>query len=123
MRYALLMGTLLLAALPTARADLVDIQWSADGRFTHEGRIAAGKFVEVCGKLPAGVKVHWDFEAGVPIDFNVHYHAGKDVVFPSKQSAVVSGKDTLATKIDQDYCWMWTNKSTAPATLAVHLQR
>jgi len=123
MRYAVLVGTLLLAALPDAHAELVDIQWSADGRFTHKGPIAAGKFVEVCGKLTSGMKVQWDFEAGTPVDFNLHYHVGKDVVFPSKQSAVSGGKDTLDAKIDQDYCWMWTNKSAAATTLVVHLQR
>ena len=33
----------------------LDIRWSADERFTHRGKIAAGKFVELCGKLPAVV--------------------------------------------------------------------
>ena len=123
MRNAVIIAALFIAALPSARAELFEIQWSADGRFTHQGSIASGKFVEVCGKLPAGVKVLWDFEAGAAVDFNVHYHAGKAVVFPVKLSAVSSGTDTLAVKIDQDYCWMWTNKSAAAATLTVHLQR
>jgi len=89
----------------------------------HRGAIAAGKFVEVCGKLPAGLKVRWNFEAGAPLDFNVHFHVGKDVVFPSKLGAVATARDTLDTKIEQDYCWMWSNKSAAPATLTVNLQR
>ena len=123
MQHAIVFGSLLLAALHTARAEVVDIHWPADGRFTHKGSIAAGKFVEICGKLPAGVKVNWRFEAGAPVDFNVHYHIGKDVAYPFKQSAVLSGKDTLDAKIEQDYCWMWSNKSAAPSTLAVQMQR
>jgi hypothetical protein len=57
------------------------------------------------------------------LDFNVHYHMGKEVVFPSKLAAVASASDTLDAKIEQDYCWMWSNKSTRPATLLVKLRR
>lgn len=123
MRYSAIVAMLLLAALHSAHAELVEVQWSADGRFTHEGPIAASKFVEVCGKLPGGVKVRWAFEAGAPVDFNVHHHAGQDVVFPSKLSAVSSGKDALSTKIEQDCRWMWNNKLASPATLSVQFQR
>lgn len=123
MRSVLMMGGLLLAAWPAARAELVEIEWSAAGQFTHQSSVLAGKFLEVCGKLPAGVKVQWDFEAGAPIDFNVHFHVGKDVIFPTKLLTVARGNDTLVAKIEQDYCWMWTNKSAAPATLVLHLQR
>ena len=123
MRHVLPIATLLLATAPVAHAEVVDIRWSGDGRFMHRGTIAAGKFVEVCGKLPAGLKVRWNFEAGAPLDFNVHFHVGKDVVFPSKLGAVATARDTLDTKIEQDYCWMWSNKSAAPATLTVNLQR
>ena len=65
----------------------------------------------------------WDFAAGAPLDFNLHYHAGKDVVFPSKLNAVTKASDILQTRIEQDYCWMWTNKAGKPATLSVTLQR
>lgn len=123
MRYPLFIAMPMPAGVPDARADVVDIQWSGDGRFTYQGAVAAGKFVEVCGKLPSGLNVRWDFEASTPVDFNVHYHEGKDVVFPSKLSAVASAKDTLNTKVEQDYCWMWTNKSAAPAMLTVNLRR
>lgn len=89
----------------------------------HEATIAPGKFVELCDKLPAGLKVRWDFDAGAPLDFNVHYHMGKDVVFPFKLSAVASARDTQDAKIEQDCCWMWSNKSAKPAMLSVNLQR
>ena len=113
----------LAAMAPSARADIVDIAWDADGRFERSVSVAPGKFAEICGKLPAGLKVGWNFEASVPLDFNVHYHVGKEVVFPSKRTAVVAAKDTLVTKIDQDYCWMWSNKTAASATIMVKLQR
>ena len=123
MRRPLLFTSLLLVLGTGARAEALDIRWSGDGRYTHQGSVAAGKFVEVCGKLQAGLKVQWEFDASAPVDFNVHYHLGKEVVFPAKLTAVTTAKDLLETKVEQDYCWMWTNKSAAPATLSVKLQR
>ena len=113
----------LAAMAPSALADIVDISWDADGRFERSMIVAPGKFAELCGKLPAGLKVGWNFQANAPLDFNVHYHVGKEVVFPSKLTAVATAKDTLATKIDQDYCWMWSNKTTVSATITVKLRR
>ena len=109
--------------LTTARADVVDIVWDANGRFERRLNVAPAKFAEVCDKLPAGLKVRWDFESGTPLDFNVRYHVGKQVVFPSKLTAVSAAKDVLDTKVDQDYCWMWSNKSASSATVTVKLQR
>ena len=122
MRLLVIATTLMAAALPAA-AEIVDIQWSGDGRFLHATRVAPGKFVELCGKLPAGQQVRWQFESGVPVDFNVHYHVGKEVMFPIKLSAVASARNTLDARIAQDYCWMWTNKSAAATPLTVTLQR
>ena len=113
----------LVAVASSAQADVIKVVWSASGRFERSVNVAPGKFAEVCDKLPAGAQVGWDFEASAPLDFNVHYHVGKDVVFPSKLVAVSTAKDTLDAKIEQDYCWMWSNKTAAPATITVKLQR
>ncbi|MDO9092732.1 MAG: hypothetical protein Q8R98_19025 [Rubrivivax sp.] len=102
---------------------IVDIVWSADGRFAHTAQIAAGKFVEACGKLAVRDDVRWSFTAAAPVDFNIHYHVGKEAVYPVKQTRVSSGRDTLNVTVAQDYCWMWTNKGTAPVTLTVDLAR
>ena len=102
---------------------VVDIAWSPDGRFAHRAQVAAGKFVEVCGKLASGDGVRWSFTAAAPVDFNIHYHVGKDAVFSTSQSQVAVGRDTLNVTLAQDYCWMWTNKGSAPISLAVDLAR
>lgn len=111
------------ASVTGAIADVVEITWDANGRFERTLAVAPGKFIEVCGKLAADAKVHWDFTASTPLDFNVHYHLGKDVVFPSKLSAVATAKDTLAAKSEEDYCWMWSNQSATAATVKFMLQR
>jgi hypothetical protein len=106
-----------------AASHIVDIAWAPDGRFTHQAQIAAGKFVEVCGKLSAGKGVRWSFTTGAPVDFNIHYHVGKEAVFPAKQAQIAVGRDTLNVTVAQDYCWMWTNKGSAPVSLTVDLAR
>ncbi len=126
MNQILVIGSLLLAALvpvPAACAEVIDIQWSGEGRFVHETRVAPGEFVELCGKLPAGLKVRWKFGSDTRLHFNVHYHLGERVIYASRLSAVAKGRNTLNTRLEQDYCWMWSNKSTTPASLAVTLQR
>ncbi len=119
----LVLAAIATGVLTSARADVVDIAWDTNGRFERSLNVAPAKFAEVCGKLSAGQKVRWDFKSSTPLDFNVHYHVGKDVVFPSKLTAVAAAKDVLDTKVDQDYCWMWVNKSTSPATVTVTLHR
>jgi hypothetical protein len=106
-----------------AATELVPLEWSADSAFSKETTVPAGKFVEACGKLPAKAKVTWSFEAGGPTDFNIHYHEGKKVRFPAKKSAVAKASGTLDAKVEQDYCWMWTNKGNVDVSLQFQLRR
>lgn len=106
-----------------ASSHIVDIAWAPDGRFAHDAKVAAGKFVEVCGKLATGDSVRWSFTAAAPVDFNIHYHVGKDAVFPARQAQVAVGRDTLNVTAAHDYCWMWTNKGSAPVSLKFELAR
>ena len=81
------------------------------------------KIHEACVKLAPGDRLDWRFESLAPVDFNIHYHEGKAVKFPAKQDGVAKGSGKLGVEIQQDYCWMWTNKSTKESTLRVTLQR
>jgi hypothetical protein len=115
----------LLLCLPLAAAaaqHITDIAWS-DGTYRHAVTVAPGRFFEACGALGAGVTVRWQFEASAPLDFNIHYHEGKDVVYPARLPAVAQASDTLAVKLAQDYCWMWTNRGAASVKLELRLQR
>jgi hypothetical protein len=116
-------GVLAAVFAATARAELVELQWSAAGEFEHRFEIAPAKFAEVCGKLARGARVAWRFDGSAPSDFNIHYHAGNKVVFPAQRKGVTASRGTFKARIDQDYCWMWTNPSAAPLTLRVHLAR
>ena len=41
----------------------------------------------------------------------------------SKQDGAEQMQGTLPVGVDQDYCWMWTNKSSMPVSLRVRLAR
>ncbi len=63
------------------------------------------------------------FDADGPLNFNIHYHEGKDVRYPERRDALVSGSGRLQVALAQDYCWMWTNKSAQPVALELMLTR
>jgi len=85
--------------------------------------VPAAKFVEVCGKLPAGARVASVIDATGPLNFNIHFHEGKKVIFPAKQDGVAKSDGALDVKVDQDYCWMWSSKALQAATLKLQLER
>ncbi len=112
---------LLVAALPlAANAELVDLKW-ADGGFAHKSTVAPKKFLEVCGKLKKDQKISWRFNGTAPSDFNIHYHVGKDVVYPDQRKQVSDATGTLVVPLDQDFCWMWSNKQSQPVDIDVQL--
>jgi hypothetical protein len=122
-RLAIFASVLLISAPATVRAELVNMAWADSGTFTYQTRIAAGKFVEVCGPLPAGLNVAWQFQTSVPVDFNIHYHQGKEVLFPAKMASVDKASDTLRVEVKQEYCWMWSNKTAATVELKAGFRR
>ena len=113
---------LAVSALP-ALADIVEVEWAADGSFELQRTVQPGKLLEACVKLPAGARVDWAYKAGMPLDFNIHYHVAKDVIYPKQLKRTAAARGTLAVGLDQDYCWMWTNKNKAAAPLSLTLKR
>lgn len=116
-------STALLLAGPSAQADVTDIQWDASVRFDTQASVAAGKFAEICGKLAKGQSVGWIYKAEAPMNFNIHYHLGKKVEFPAKVDGALAAEGKLAVTVDQDFCWMWSNKTDRPAALSLSLQK
>lgn len=118
---AALVGAGLSLAALTAQGEVVDIVWKDGERFDRTLTVAPGKFAELCGALSAGKAVNWSFEADGELNFNIHYHVGKDVRYPSQMGQVRRSEGKLAVELAQDYCWMWTNKSAATTKLEVRL--
>ena len=118
----LLLGSTVQAG-QAAPAELVNIEWADTGRFERTLTVAPAKFAEVCGKLREGQTVKWSFDTPEAMNFNIHYHAGKDVVYPARQNKVRQLQGELAVTTTQDYCWMWANKSPKAAQLRLTLSR
>jgi hypothetical protein len=117
---------LLLSALvfsfTTCKAEVISFKLEANPSFKTQANIQPGKFSEVCGRLKKGNLIRWQFDSSAPLEFNIHYHEGKNVIFPYKMSAIKSGEEELLISLDQDYCWMWTNKSKEEVKLEMSLR-
>jgi hypothetical protein len=118
-----LAGSAMLVGMATAHGEIIELKWTQGGRFERSLAVAPGKFAELCGPLQAGQRVQWSFESDRALNFNIHYHVGKDVHYPAKQDQVERAQGELAVDSRQDYCWMWVNKTGTAARLAVSLTR
>jgi hypothetical protein len=107
---------------PAAVAAMVEVKWNERGEFNHNTTVAPGKLAEVCVALAESEAVQWRFNATAPIDFNIHYHHGKDVTYPLKRDGVAADGREFKPRIKQDYCWMWSNRSDDAVKLQIELK-
>lgn len=107
----------------SAAAQALDIRWDAAGSFERSIPLKPGKFTELCAKLAKGQTVAWSFSSDTPLEFNIHYHEGKDIVFPEKRHKMTELEGELEVALDQVHCWMWENKGADATTVQVKLQR
>lgn len=122
MRYRLI-ALLLPFAVTSANAEVIDLTWSPDNTFKHAGTVAPKKFVEVCGKLQEADKISWQLAATQSVNFNIHRHSGKTVIYAEDRKAIREGTGVLQVKPTDSYCWMWKNMSDAPAEVELALKR
>jgi hypothetical protein len=60
----------------------------------------------------------------VPVDFNSHYHRGKDVFYPVKATQVVdSGDARFEAAGSEDYCLMWEHAGPGDASIKGMLEK
>ena len=79
------------------------------------------KVHEECQRLEAGDKRTWHWKSSSAVDFNIHYHRDKEVVFPVKRDAMRGDGGSFTAKTGEDYCWMWTARNS-PAKLEAHIK-
>jgi len=77
--------------------------------------LEAGKIHEECMRLEKGQARRYEWKSSAKVDFNIHYHEGQEVFYPTKRDDVSKGRGRFKAKVAQEYCWMWTAK--APATI------
>lgn len=123
MRAALALLCLAASGTAAAAAQVVDIAWTPEGRFTHTATLAPRELLEVCGKLPRGGSVAWSFEAGAPLPFNIHVHQGKAVAYPAKLDKAEKAQGLQVFDAEPAHCWMWTNTAAEAVKISVELQQ
>ena len=88
---------------------------SAAKPFTHTLRPRAD--AEECFKLPSGQSIGYAFESSAPVDFNIHFHRGKEVVYPVKADAIPRMDDRFTAPSTEEFCLMWTNRTLEMVTV------
>ncbi len=84
--------------------------------------LAPKKVHEECARMEAGESRRWHWKSDAPVDFNIHYHRGKEVFFPVKRDAMRGDGGTFTAKTGEDYCWMWTARH-APTKIEGRIER
>lgn len=105
-----------------ASGHIADVQWDANGQFTHKAEVQPSKFVEVCAKLKPGQKIAWSFQGSAAMNFNIHYHLGKETIYPAKLTEVKEAAQTFQVQAEQVHCWLWSNKTPSTASVDVALK-
>lgn len=118
-------AAMILAACSTHADEMVlsPVPWDARGRFEQELQLPDDGIVEVCETLAVAAQVAWHFEAGAPLDFNVHYHAGNQVGTPVRKDQVRGASGVFRAQSAQEYCWMWKNTTGSAVQLRLQLLR
>jgi hypothetical protein len=95
----------LCAASPAFAADAAAMPFTVS--------LASKNMHEECVKLEAGEKRKYYWKSDGPVDFNIHYHEGPEVFYPTKRDGMRGDGGVFTAKIAQDYCWMWTARDKA----------
>lgn len=72
---------------------------------------------EECFRLESQQRMQYTFSAEVPIQFNLHYHAGREVVYPIKSEGVTEQRGNYVAATAQEYCLMWTSRALGDVKL------
>jgi len=72
---------------------------------------------EDCMELVPGDTLDYSFNASKPLDFNVHYHEDRNVVYVVTKDGASSDKGAYRCEKKQYYCLMWTNPGSESVSL------
>jgi hypothetical protein len=120
---AITIALISVAAIHANYAAAIDIKWATNDTFTHATSIAPGKTEEVCGVVDPRQPVAWAFKSDAPLEFNIHRHADKEVIYATKSHLTRELSGTHQPTFAFEWCWMFTNESNAPTTISLQLKR
>jgi hypothetical protein len=93
---------------------------SPEKPFSHT--IRPRQIAEECFKLPAGETIGYAFDATLPVDFNIHFHRGKEVEYPVKGEQVREAADHFTAPVTEVFCLMWSNRTLQMVTVKGQLR-
>lgn len=104
------------AVLPML-ALICSVALAGEGAGPYSFTLSGKAFDERCLHLEAGQSIRYRFKASAPVDFNIHYHRGKEVVFPVKRAGVREASGTFKAKGAEGYCLMWEHRGSGSAAV------
>ena len=72
---------------------------------------------EECFSAKSGQKIIYTYYSSLPVDFNVHYHAGEKIHYPIERRGATMDDGTYVADHEDIYCLMWTNNQTTTITV------
>jgi hypothetical protein len=109
-------------AIACAGATAKDIAWIGDA-YSDSATLAPGKIAERCGEVDPRNPVNWKFAADGALQFNIHRHAGNDVIYASRSYNTRELNGTFKPNARFEWCWMWTNETASTITLRIDMKR
>ena len=84
--------------------------------------IMPSQHYEVCLQMTRNETIAYTFRADQALDFDIHYHQDKNVIFPVKNSGLLGLSDSFVAPASETYCLLWTNPQAVSATLSIRLE-
>ena len=105
----------------------VPLVWSHGAEDSHQNRlqrsIPTNDSYELCLELAQGQQLRYKFSAPGKLDFNIHYHADDEVLYPVSEDQIMDATATFTAQSEQEYCLMWTNQGDADVQLSLEYEK
>ena len=73
----------------------------------HQFELKDGKWKEACFESSPGMRIEYEFAADQTLNFNIHWHEGKNVTNSVDHKNLKSLKGAFEPSIKQTYCLSW----------------
>jgi hypothetical protein len=105
----------------------ISLAWSHGAEDSHRDRleeiIAPNDSYELCLMLAQDQQLRYAFSAPRKLDFNIHYHADHEVIYPVSEDQIMDVTATFSAQSEQEYCLMWTNQGDTDVLLSLEYEK
>jgi hypothetical protein len=105
----------------------VSLAWSHGAEESHQNRlertIVPDDSYELCLVMAQDQQLRYAFSAPQKLDFNIHYHADHDVLYPVSEDQIMDATATYTAQSEQEYCLMWTNQGDTDVPLSLEYEK